>query len=125
MDSSPDSLTTTLSLDRDGDLLSELELERLFGDFDNDLLLLLDGLDFLDESELDLTVFLEMWDDLEDAELFDRLGLELGDLLFSLDFSPSFCASGSASSSEFSLIRLNNMSTSLLWFSSIMTRGDV
>ena len=98
-------MTTALSSDRDGDLLSELELDRLFGDFDNDLLLLLDGLDFLDESELDLTVFLEMWDNLEDVELF--------------------CASESASSSEFSLIRLNNMSTSLFWSSSIMTGRDL
>ena len=82
-------------------------------------MLLLDLLD-REERELDLTVRLEMC---EDCELLDlRLGLELEDLLLSLDLS----FSAPASSPESSLMRLNNMSTSscLSESSSILTETD-
>ena len=88
--------------------------------------MLLDVLDLCEreERELDLTVFLEMCEDLEDCELLDlRLGLELEDLLLSLDLS---AFSAPASSPESSLMRLNNMSTSSCLFesSSILTETD-
>ena len=111
---------TSLSLsDLVGDL-SKLELDdflclSLETDFEIDLLLLLDVLDFCDNIELDLTVLLEICEDLDETELSDfRLGLELGDRLFSLDLS-LFCSVSafSASSSEFSFIRSNNISTNL------------
>ena len=110
------SFTVSFS-DLDGDL-SKLELDdrlSLETDLEVDLLLILDELDFCDNIELDLTVLLEICEDLDDTELSDlRLGLELGDRLFSLDLS-LFCSvpAFSASSSEFSFIRSNNISTNL------------